>query len=503
MPNTISSPNMNMPVPVVSVDPGPQWATDINTCLSILDAHDHVAGNGVLITPSAMSISSDLSFISNNAIDLRTARFSSQSTPLSGAADLGCAYVVMGDLYFNDGSANQIQITQGGGVVGSPGSISNLTSPASASYVAINNTFVWQSDAATAANMDFGAAIFRNLTASSFGVTVQPPNALASDYTITLPSIPASQKFLTLDNSGIMTASWAVDNSTLEVATNVVQVKALGITVSQIANATITAAKMATGVLPTFQSQTFTSNGTFTVPSTASLVLVYGSGGGGGGAGGAGHGTSSNGGGGGGGGAGSVPTLVPVVVTPSGTVSVVIGTGGAGGTGGGATTNGNGGTVGVASTFGTVTFPGGSGGNGGTQGSVPITAASGGNSGGFTSRSTIAASGGDGGAISGGASGAAGSAGNGTVFIGGGNAGAGGGASGGSGGGGGGSGFASGANGAAGGAVNVAGSAATSAAANSAGGGGGGGGGGGNTGTGGNGSNGGSGKVIVYWIAGV
>jgi hypothetical protein len=46
MPNTTTSPFMGMPVPVVGVDPGPDWANDNNSCLSIIDSHNHTTGNG-------------------------------------------------------------------------------------------------------------------------------------------------------------------------------------------------------------------------------------------------------------------------------------------------------------------------------------------------------------------------------------------------------------------------------------------------------------------------
>lgn len=220
------SPNMNLSIPSVGVTDGPEWASELNASLNIVDAHDHTTGNGVPITPSAMDINADLSFNNFNILALHYAQFTAQSAPLTGTDFIYTSGV---DLYFNDGNGNQVRITQSGGVAGSPGSISNLTAPASAAYVSADATFVWESDSNTAANMDCGAVIMRNITASSFGLTLQPPT-LASNYSITLPALPASSKFMSIDNTGVVGSSWGVDNSTLEVSGNSVQVKNAGIT---------------------------------------------------------------------------------------------------------------------------------------------------------------------------------------------------------------------------------------------------------------------------------
>lgn len=229
------SPNMNLPIPAVGVTQGPVYAQDVNSCLNIIDGHTHNPGYGAQITSAALNISADLTFGGNSAINLKSTRYTVQTSPLSGALDLGCTYVSGVDLYFNDENGNQIQVTQNGGIAGSPGSISNLTSPASASYVAGNSTFVWQSAANTPASMDGGSVILRNIAASSKGLTLAPPNAMGADYTITLPALPASQKFMTLDASGNASAPWAVDNSTLEISLNTLRVKAGGITTNELA----------------------------------------------------------------------------------------------------------------------------------------------------------------------------------------------------------------------------------------------------------------------------
>lgn len=203
MSSTIT-PNMGLTLPTVSNQPGPLYAVNINADLTLIDGHTHLPGSGVQITPPALNINTDLTFNSNNAIDLRSARFTPQGSPLALANDLDCVYVSGVDLYYNDGNGNQVRITQAGGIAGSPGSISNLIPPASASYNSGSSTFIWQSDVNKPANMDFASAIFRNLTTGSNGVTVQAASALASNYSLTLPTLPVSQSFLTLNAAGIM-----------------------------------------------------------------------------------------------------------------------------------------------------------------------------------------------------------------------------------------------------------------------------------------------------------
>lgn len=245
MANTIPSPNMSLPVPVAGVDPGPDWALNLNACMSILDTHNHAAGNGVPITPGGMNISTDLPFNNNNLISARSLRMTPQPSVLGGASDLNCVSVVGVDLYFNDGSGNKIRITQSGGIAGSPGSISNLTSPASASYVAGSTTFVWQSAANTAAIMDSGSLKIRNATASSHAMTVNPPAAMGSDFSITFPTAPLAQKIMTMDASGNIGAAYDVDNSTLVVTSNLLGIASGGVGTTQLANQAVTLAKQA------------------------------------------------------------------------------------------------------------------------------------------------------------------------------------------------------------------------------------------------------------------
>lgn len=204
MSNVINSPNMNLPVPIVSVELGPAYATDVNQCLNTIDAHAHNTGSGVPITPLGLNINSDVTFQGNNATNVRTTRFSVQSSPLASASDVGAVYVAGVDLYYNDTAGNQIRMTSGGSIAGVTGSIANLVSPATATYNVIGKTFIWQSDVNTSAYMDSGPLLIRNISASSNAVTLQPPAVIANNYALTLPTIPANTSFLGIDGSGVI-----------------------------------------------------------------------------------------------------------------------------------------------------------------------------------------------------------------------------------------------------------------------------------------------------------
>lgn len=213
----VVTPNMSLTLPTVSVTAGPTYATEINTDLQTIDSHDHSSGNGVKITPSGININAALAFNSQQATSLGAVVFTTNASPLT---TVGSLYEAGVDLYYTDGSGNQVRITQSGGVAGSPGSITNLASPATAQYVAASSKFVWQSAANTAADSDVRNVLLRNSTASSKALTLGPPAAMAADYSLTLPSIPATESFLSVDTSGnfksVCSASFGLTESNVK-----------------------------------------------------------------------------------------------------------------------------------------------------------------------------------------------------------------------------------------------------------------------------------------------
>ena len=105
---------MGLILPDVSITVGPLWAQMINTAEGVIDAHDHTPGKGVKITPAGLSISSDLDFLTNDAINLRTSRYINNTPFVPQPTDLAVNYVSNGELFYRDSLGNVVQITNGG-----------------------------------------------------------------------------------------------------------------------------------------------------------------------------------------------------------------------------------------------------------------------------------------------------------------------------------------------------------------------------------------------------
>jgi predicted secreted protein len=198
---------MNLVVPTVSVDSGLVWEQSIEADLGSIDSHNHTSGYGVQIPVAGLNINSDLPIQDNNVTLVRSLRFQIQGSPISGAADLSCLYATdsNGDLWYNDGSGNQIQITKSGVLNVTSSGISSGT--ASASFVA--GVLVVDAASLTPANIQVASVLLGNNVASSNYLTLSPPNAMASSYSLVLPSVPSVLSPMTLDNSGNMgTTTW-------------------------------------------------------------------------------------------------------------------------------------------------------------------------------------------------------------------------------------------------------------------------------------------------------
>lgn len=286
------SPNMNLPVPIVGQSAGPQYALSIDNCMILIDAHNHSPGYGVQINPNGIDINSDLPFNNNNLITARSVRFTPQSAVLSFTPDVGCLYEVVNDLYYNDGLGNNIRLTQAGSIAGTSGSIANLVAPASATYVSLTQTIVFQSDTNVAANLDAGFIILRTAAASSPGLTLSAPASIASDYSIALPLLPVTTLPVQLDSSGNMSTGQiqtaqianAAITTPLIADANVTTAKIAdaAVTTPKIADANITLAKLDPSVTAMFSNQIVhikevqpsgTRGGTFTSGSYQTRVL--------------------------------------------------------------------------------------------------------------------------------------------------------------------------------------------------------------------------------------
>jgi hypothetical protein len=250
---------MNLTVPGVGTEAGPDWATEINADLSVLDGHNHATGSGVQINPSGLNINADLPFGTNNATGLRSTRFVSQVSPLSGASDLGCVYVSGAELYYNDESGNQVKLTSGGTVNATSSGISSGTATAAFSA----STLVVNANVNTPANIQVASVLLGNNVASSNYLTLSPPNAMAASYSLTLPNVPVgATAFVTLDTAGNFGSSVSTVG---------------GIVTGNIANAAITSGKLASNLAVTGTFQINSLNAvTSNTNATSALSIVRG-----------------------------------------------------------------------------------------------------------------------------------------------------------------------------------------------------------------------------------
>lgn len=279
-----------MPVPVVSTAPGPDWATDLNACLSVIDGHNHASGQGVQITPAGISINADFPMNGNNITTIRSLRMTSQGAALILASDLDCLYTVLGDLYYNDGNGNNIRITQTGSVTGSAGTITGLPSgTAGASFSGGTFTFIAATN--TPAAMAVGPVSIGNSSAGAKTVTLAPDVSIASNYSLTFPAaLPGASNYVTLDNTGallyntagktgtgavVLATSPAIATPTL--TGNVPAFQALGLSVYPALNVLSTSAKVGGTLYVGAGTATNTGTGettlyTYTLPANSLLT---------------------------------------------------------------------------------------------------------------------------------------------------------------------------------------------------------------------------------------
>lgn len=245
MANFIVTPNMNLPNPVPGVDPGPDYADNLQSSLNVLDQHNHAPGSGVQITPAGININSTLAFNNNPATGLAYVNITTQGGSVPAPVNYS-AYFSGLEFFVKDGAGNAVQITTGGAVNATSSGISSGTNTASF----VGSTLVVNANTNTPANIQAASILLGNNIVSSNYVTLSPVNSLGSSYSLVLPLLPAANgTFVQLDTSGNFSATTTVDNSTLEVSSNSLRVKPGGITNTQIASFTISGGNIALGTI--------------------------------------------------------------------------------------------------------------------------------------------------------------------------------------------------------------------------------------------------------------
>ena len=211
----MSTPYMSLTLPTPGVTKGPDYAANINTAFTVVDSHNHSPGQGIPISNSGINLISDLEINGHSLLNTNALFLATQLIPLP-SSNTGCVYQVNGNLYFNNGNGLALPITNSTGVVGKPGSITNLTAPAGANYVALNGTVVFQSNANTAASLDLASIFLRTPgVTNSNALLLQAPTLGTSpggntQITLTLPAVPVSNSYVTIDTSGVLSGSMPV-----------------------------------------------------------------------------------------------------------------------------------------------------------------------------------------------------------------------------------------------------------------------------------------------------
>tara|TARA_R110000824_G_scaffold171502_3_gene349155 strand:+ start:6975 stop:8012 length:1038 start_codon:yes stop_codon:yes gene_type:complete len=119
--------NMLLTKPSVSVTAGPTWATNLNTDIDLIDAHDHSSDKGAKVTQSGINITADLEFNANDATEVRTVRFDASTVSIDGSTDVRVLYHVDGDLYYRNESGDAVQLTDGSAInISSAGGITDI-----------------------------------------------------------------------------------------------------------------------------------------------------------------------------------------------------------------------------------------------------------------------------------------------------------------------------------------------------------------------------------------
>jgi hypothetical protein len=220
MANTTTSPNMNLPVPTVGVDPGPDWANNVNACLNSsgsslgspsnsLDGHNHSPGFGVPINPAGMLINANLPFNGYSVTGLSSSTYTVQATTMPNTV-LNAVYDVLGDLWWNNGTGTAVRLTNGGSIVGTSGSITGLPSgTAGVSYASATYTFSSATNQPAAVSV--GPVIIGREVTSSPTVTLFPSSGQSTSYALTFPTFTPSMagSALVSDTSGNLSFSSA------------------------------------------------------------------------------------------------------------------------------------------------------------------------------------------------------------------------------------------------------------------------------------------------------
>lgn len=122
-----TTPLMNLELPTVSVSLGPDWATQLNAALEIIDGHNHSSGSGTQVPISGINFNANVDFEEFKAHNLKQTQYVTDLVAtLTGASNAGSVYMYAGNLYFTNGSGTAVQLTAGSATVSTPGTFESL-----------------------------------------------------------------------------------------------------------------------------------------------------------------------------------------------------------------------------------------------------------------------------------------------------------------------------------------------------------------------------------------
>lgn len=110
------TPFMNLDLPTVSVTLGPEWATQLNDALEVIDSHDHSSDKGVKVKTAGLDINEDLDFNDVRAFGVKAVKLQEQLSSLTGASNILSLFSLGGDLYFTSAGGVAVQLTNGNAI---------------------------------------------------------------------------------------------------------------------------------------------------------------------------------------------------------------------------------------------------------------------------------------------------------------------------------------------------------------------------------------------------
>ena len=218
---------LTLPTPGVGGTAGPDYATQINAALTVIDGHDHSSGNGARVTPAGLNINAAMEMNDNRLYELGAAVMTSQSAILTGADYLNSLQVVSGELHYRDASGNDVQLTASGALnASSIGGIGGdyATSTASVTYSSSTKAYSFtQSSGVTGDIVGGSLFVYENASGANY-VKLSSKASLAANVSLELPSaLPSSAtELMALTTGGVM-ASTATPTVTGLTATGTVQ----------------------------------------------------------------------------------------------------------------------------------------------------------------------------------------------------------------------------------------------------------------------------------------